>query len=143
MIQLEAELAQFQERVNGPLTDSFQKRLRAIRDRDGLSYQALGGEIGLSGVFTRHLLVDKANVSTKHIRRIANAVERLEVIGPAAASEKAQERREDLEPMPRDIRHSFNLRLGNVVTFTLPADLTKREADRLAAFIQTLPLDDA
>ena len=127
--------AQFQDRANGPLSDHLRSRLQAVRDRDGISYNALGAAIGLSGQFTRHLLVNKGNVSTRHIRRIANAVDRLE--GPAAASQAA-----DTGPTPGDVVHSFNLRAGKAVTFTLPVDLTQREADRLAAFIQTLPLDD-
>src|SRR5690349_10711461 len=37
------------------------------------------------------------------------------------------------------IRHSFHLRLGMAVTFDLPGDLTKAEAERLARFIRSLP----
>jgi hypothetical protein len=48
----------------------------------------------------------------------------------------------DAEDDPELLEHSFNLRPGVVVTMELPADLTKGEASRLAAFIQTLPFDD-
>jgi transcriptional regulator with XRE-family HTH domain len=39
----------------------------------------------------------------------------------------------------RSIRHTFHLRLGMPVTFDLPGDLTKAEAERLARFIRSLP----
>jgi transcriptional regulator with XRE-family HTH domain len=39
----------------------------------------------------------------------------------------------------RAIRHTFHLRLGMPVTFDLPGDLTKAEAERLARFIRSLP----
>ncbi|HXJ59683.1 MAG TPA: hypothetical protein VNU68_23820 [Verrucomicrobiae bacterium] len=38
------------------------------------------------------------------------------------------------------ISHPFRLRLKLVVSMNLPADLTAAEADRLARFIQALPL---
>lgn len=38
--------------------------------------------------------------------------------------------------------HSFVLRPDLTVSFDLPEDLTKGEAARLAAFLQTLPFDD-
>lgn len=37
--------------------------------------------------------------------------------------------------------HTFQLRQEVLVRFSLPADLTAREADRLAAFIRTLPFE--
>lgn len=40
-----------------------------------------------------------------------------------------------------DVEHTFQLRSGKRVHFRLPRDLTTREADRLAAFIKTLPLE--
>ena len=38
------------------------------------------------------------------------------------------------------VSHSYQLRQGLCVTLQLPADLTEREANRLARFIETLPL---
>lgn len=38
--------------------------------------------------------------------------------------------------------HAFNLRPGVQISLALPADLTTREADRLAAFVKTLPLGE-
>lgn len=43
---------------------------------------------------------------------------------------------------PRDaIAHAFQLRRDTKVTVSLPADLTKEEAARFAAFVQTLPFE--
>jgi hypothetical protein len=42
---------------------------------------------------------------------------------------------------PDDAEHIFQLRSSRRVNFRLPRDLTAREADRLAAFIKTLPLE--
>jgi hypothetical protein len=40
------------------------------------------------------------------------------------------------------VSHSYNLRLHSPVTFELPEDLTKGEAERLATFIRTLPIEE-
>lgn len=37
------------------------------------------------------------------------------------------------------IEHNFNLRPGVSISIALPTDLTSREAERMASFIQTLP----
>ncbi|MEH2566748.1 hypothetical protein [Bradyrhizobium sp. AZCC 2289] len=42
---------------------------------------------------------------------------------------------------PNDADHVFQLRSSRRVNFRLPKDLTAKEADRLAAFIKTLPLE--
>ena len=40
------------------------------------------------------------------------------------------------------IEHLFNLRTGLRITVSLPRDLTQREAERLARFVEALPLGD-
>ena len=40
-----------------------------------------------------------------------------------------------------DAEHSFRLRSNRKIMFNLPRDLKTKEADRLAAFIKTLPLE--
>jgi hypothetical protein len=40
------------------------------------------------------------------------------------------------------LSHYFNLRADYEIEFTLPIDLTKTEAERLAAFVRSLPLED-
>lgn len=52
---------------------------------------------------------------------------------------KGEEAPADIAMMPDDIVHSFTLRQGHEVHFTLPADLSEKEASRLAAFIGSLP----
>lgn len=42
---------------------------------------------------------------------------------------------------PDEADHVFQLRRDRRVTFRLPKDLTLKEAERLAAFVKTLPLD--
>lgn len=37
--------------------------------------------------------------------------------------------------------HSFQLRPDLIVRFSLPTDITSREADRIAAFVKTLPFE--
>jgi hypothetical protein len=41
-----------------------------------------------------------------------------------------------------DVVHEFLLRPGRKIRLELPADLTQREAERLAGFVQSLPFDD-
>jgi hypothetical protein len=49
---------------------------------------------------------------------------------------------ETSEQVVRDgVDHQYKLRLDTTVTFKLPGDLTKREAERLATFIQSLPFE--
>ncbi len=41
-----------------------------------------------------------------------------------------------------DVVHEFLLRPGKKVRFILPSDLTQREAERLAGFVQALPFEN-
>lgn len=67
-------------------------------------------------------------------------------VGKAAAGEAqeieqlAEEQAED-EPGGDLLAHTFHLRADLQVALELPPDLTRNEADRLAAFIKTLPID--
>ncbi len=62
----------------------------------------------------------------------------------------AVEDQEDLESMEPhevggengDIQHSYQLRSDRRLMLSLPRDLTKKEAERLATFIQSLPFQD-
>ena len=40
------------------------------------------------------------------------------------------------------IKHAFNLRTDLQICFELPVDLTEKEAERLAGFLKTLPMDE-
>lgn len=62
-----------------------------------------------------------------------------------AAIDKAKE--ENVRSIPEEaatvlplVRHSFQLRTNLEVFFSLPIDMTEREATRLSRFIETLPI---
>jgi len=48
----------------------------------------------------------------------------------------------DNEYQEEFLTHTFNLRMDLPVEFKLPVDLTVNEAERLAAFVKTLPLEE-
>jgi hypothetical protein len=56
---------------------------------------------------------------------------------------EALEHTEDDDDLEKDtLEHSFNLRADLQIKFSLPTDLSATEAERLAAFIKTLPLEE-
>jgi hypothetical protein len=71
----------------------------------------------------------------------------LVAVGQAAAGEsvpiEATSSIDLVEPVDDMLEHRFHLRKNLDVPVRLPADLTSTEAARLAAFIQTLPFDEA
>jgi hypothetical protein len=121
----------YQVSPNGPLTPQTISRLIAVKERSGMAYAALGGKLGISGTFLHNLINKGTNIGTQHIERIANAIDRLE--NPDHAVEA------DLVAGGM-LQHSFHLRSGLQVVIELPDDLTDREADRLARFVQSLPV---
>jgi hypothetical protein len=63
-------------------------------------------------------------------------------VGKAAAGEPVTiESLSEGPDVEETLKHSFHLRADTTVSFELPVDLTQIEADRLAAFIKTLPLE--
>lgn len=74
-------------------------------------------------------------------------------VSMVSVGQYAAQRRDDIEPVAEDatgdegdvqmLRHSYQLRLELSVSMDLPADLTPTEADRLAKFILTLPLQQS
>jgi transcriptional regulator with XRE-family HTH domain len=123
--------SQFQIIPNGPLRPEVIKRIVDIRQRHGLSYASLGDKFGFSGTFVHNLLNKSFNVNTRHIQRLMAAVDLLEngdAKAPKFPAEKGM------------LAHSFHLRPDLQVKIELPADLSEREADRLARFIQSLPV---
>lgn len=54
--------------------------------------------------------------------------------------EQAVESEDEVDAQVLD--HFFNLRVDYQLEFSLPADLSESEADRLATFIRSLPLED-
>jgi hypothetical protein len=116
---------------NGPLTEHTVHRLVAIKERSGMSYAALGGKLGISGTFLHNLMNKEANIGTQHVERVMAAIDDLE--NPDQSHEK-------VENGAGMLQHSFHLRAGLQIAMELPEDLTEREADRLARFIQSLPV---
>lgn len=122
----------FQDGPNGPLSAHALGRLKALKDQTGLSYAALGQKVGLSGTFVYNLMNKGMNVSTIHIKRMEEAVARMEA-GEDLAPQSAASVGGDTLP------HSYHLRPDFKVTISLPIDLTQKEAERLSLFIQSLP----
>lgn len=123
--------SKFQIKPNGPLRPEVIKRIVGIRERRGMSYASLGEKFGFSGTFVHNLLNKSFNVNTRHIARLMAAVDLLENSDadvPAPAADTGM------------LVHSFHLRPGLQVTIELPADLSEREAERLARFVQSLPV---
>jgi transcriptional regulator with XRE-family HTH domain len=128
------EAADFQLRPNGPLSPRAIDRLKAIKDRTGMSYATLGGRVGLSGTFLYNLMNKGMNVGTQHIRRIAEAVDRLE--DPANVDLDTGS-----EPSAALLTHAYHLRPSLKVSIDLPSDITAKEAERLSQFIRSLPVE--
>jgi transcriptional regulator with XRE-family HTH domain len=122
---------EFQQSPNGPLTPATIKRVVEIKNKSGMSYAALAEKLGMSGTFLHHLVNRSANVGTQHIERIVKALDALE--NPAESSAPTA-------PASDMLDHSFHLRPDLQVKIALPQDLTEREAERLARFIQSLPV---
>lgn len=124
--------SQYQTKPNGPLRPDVITRIVAVRERRGMSYAALGEKFGFSGTFVHNLLNKSFNVNTRHVERVIAALVSLE--NPDA----------DAVELPVEnnlLVHSFHLRPGLQLKIELPADLTDHEADRLARFVQSLPLN--
>lgn len=121
----------YQKSPNGPLTPETIARLVAIKERSGLAYASLGSKLGISGTFLHNLMNKNANIGTQHIERVAAGIDLLE--NPEQL----------IEAPVHDagmLQHSFHLRAGLQITIELPGDLTDREAERLARFVQSLPV---
>jgi hypothetical protein len=76
------------------------------------------------------------NVSSKSVGQVA-AGEDAEIEEVSAEAEEIDDADDDLDD--DIIEHCYQLRPGLSVRLNLPADFSRREADRLAAFIKTLP----
>lgn len=131
----DGEAANFQVRPNGPLTPQAIARLKAIKDGTGMSYASLASKVGLSGTFLYNLMNKGMNVGTQHIRRMAEAVARLEDDPAAVDVEMISAKAEGL------LTHIYHLRPSLTVSIDLPSDITAKEAERLTLFIRSLPTD--
>lgn len=76
-----------------------------------------------------------ASLTQTEADRLGQFVESLSFTDPFGDDEDEEDEEYDDE----EIRHSYVLRPANRVALRLPADLTPREANRVAAFIRALP----
>jgi hypothetical protein len=123
---------QYQSAPNGPLTQDTLDRLTRLKDRSGMSYAALGEKLGISGTFLHNLMNKGANVGTQHVERI---------VGSIVAMENPDQAAEGTATTTGTLRHSFHLRPDLQIVIDLPTDFTEREAERLARFVQSLPVE--
>ena len=125
---------EYQKHTNGPLKPEAVAFLNDVRVKNHWSYKTLGEHLGISGAFAHNILNKGGNITTSTAMQwIAAGIDRLkggDMTGPEATASSA-----DTSPM---LSHSYNLRNNLLVRFQLPADLSEREAERLAMFISSL-----
>ena len=120
---------------NGPLTPEAIEFLKEIRAKNGWSFKTLGEYLSISQAFTYNIVMKGQNITTAtYMQRIENGIEQLragltDLPRPAVLTSATKDRIRD---------HPFHLRDGLTISLALPADLTEREADRLALFIRSL-----
>ena len=71
----------YQTSENGPLTPAFRNRVDTVKNRLNYTLAQTGKELGFSGPFVSTLLNagNPGRVRTKHIERMIDAVEKMEV----------------------------------------------------------------
>jgi len=124
----------YQQHNNGPLKPEAVAFLNGVRIKNHWSYKTLGEHLGISGAFAHNILNKGGNITTSTaMQYIAAGIERLKSgdMTPADAPATGG----GSSPM---LSHSYNLRNNMLLRFQLPADLTEREAERLALFIRSL-----
>lgn len=127
------DVSKYQDGHNGPLKKEFRDFLNEQRAKNGWSLKVLGERLGISGPFAHNILQNGSNITTvTTMPRIAEGIKRLQA-GDTNLSGS--------NPMAGGItmrEHSYHLRDDLRVNLRLPADLTEREAERLAMFIRSL-----
>jgi hypothetical protein len=120
---------------NGPLNADIVTYLKGVLAERRWTYKRLGDSLGISGAFAHNLLNKGGNISTNtYMARVAQGIERMKS-GDYAAPD-APDSVPETNATFRE--HSFHLRDNLQVALKLPADLTEREAERLALFIRSL-----
>jgi len=124
----------YQVHHNGPLKPEVIKYLHDMRIANHWTYKQLGERLGISQAFAHNILNKNMNISTNtYMARVAKGIERLEAGDVGLAKPPAGNL--------KDVRmqeHAYHLRDELRVSFSLPTDLTEREAERLALFMQSL-----
>jgi hypothetical protein len=124
----------YQQHNNGPLKPEVVAFLQDLRVKNHWSYKTLGEHLGISGAFAHNILNKGGNITTSTAMQwVAAGIDRLKSGDMAGADAPASTA--DSSPM---LSHSYNLRNNLLVRFQLPADLSEREAERLALFIRSL-----
>jgi hypothetical protein len=123
----------YQKHTNGPLKPEAVAFLHDQRVKNHWSYKTLGERLGISGAFAHNILNKGGNITTSTAMQwVAAGIDRLKS-GDTTAGDAASAT--DSSPM---LSHSYNLRSNLLVRFQLPADLSDREAERLALFLRSL-----
>jgi hypothetical protein len=84
------------------------------------------------------------SVSSRSLQNAAKRGTLVQPIDTKTAEDEEEEEEEDESKKPRSsvLDHTFNLRGDFVVRLKLPDDFSSKEAGRLSAFINSLPLND-
>ncbi len=137
--------------------DNFARRRRARWEtsvqRTLVNLQADGQNVSRGDIVSLFKKFADLNVGQfivgrhNHVSRFAWSVSNIDLA--RAATGEANEIPEQPEPAAEDaaedeytLEHSYNLREDFSFDFELPVDLTENEANRLSAFIKTLPFGD-
>ncbi len=67
---------EYQTRFNGPLTVTVRDRIKSFNK--SASWAEIGKALGLSGTFSKRIVIDGENIRSKHIPRIRLALETAE-----------------------------------------------------------------
>lgn len=119
----------YQAHHNGPLKPEVLDFLNGIRTKRNWTYAMMGKHLNTSGPNAHRILNKKGNITTSTpMPQIAEGIARL------------QEGEFELPAgeVTGLLDHTFHLREGLQVTFSLPAVLTEREAERLSLFVRSL-----
>jgi hypothetical protein len=126
------DVSKYQQSRNGPLTPEAQKFLDEQRLQNNWSYKQLGERLGISGAFAHNILNKNMNITTNsYMPKIEAGIDRIKR-GDTQPQEMLGSSSSQL------LEHTYHVRDGFKMKFELPADLTEREADRLALFVKSI-----
>lgn len=112
----------------------YREFLLATKVKNNWSYKALGDRLNVSGAFAHNIIKNEMNITTNpYMLKIASGIVRLEQ-GELTVGEAE-------EGISHTLTRSYTYPLRDEleVRFTLPKDLTEKEADRLSLFLRSLP----
>ncbi len=119
----------YQAHHNGPLKPEIADLLNGIRTKRNWTYAIIGKHLNTSGANAHRILNKNGNITTTTpMPQIADGIARLQQGEFELPAAEATGR----------LDHTFHLREALQVTFSLPANLTEREAERLSLFVRSL-----